>query len=234
MAYITRNRGDEFYTQYNDVERMLEQYLHILRAYRVICPFDTHESNFVRYLEDKGIRPEYSDDLDFRQFDYHDAVAVTNPAFSLITPYMRTLMKEGVQGSLTVVPNPSATNMSVLEMIRTRGYALYDEGAPIEFLRPGGNTRRVSTCFLTNFGYNVHAGTIRRRHIDSAPIITDEGIPRYLHASSVPSVWHGVISVPGSWVERYYNPDMHQLEARPAHLHHNGAKLFTSVNVSCI
>lgn len=236
MPYKTQRRGDEFYTRYEDVENMLHQYLHILRAHRIICPCDTHASAFVRYLESEGISPEYSDSLVYKQFDYRDAIAVTNPPFSICNDYLAYIMHHGVRGSFTIIPRPTLSKTSALKMVRERGYMAYDAGAPSEFIRPDGASKTVGVYALHNFGYNEHDGEIRRvrRREDDRPIVTDEGILRYAHVSSVPYEWKGTIAVPGHWLPLRYNPDYYKLEPRELRLHLDDVALFSSLGVSCI
>lgn len=232
MGYINRFRGDEFYTQYEDVARMLTQYLPKLREGRVICPFDTHESNFVRFLEDNGIMPEYSDNLDWTQFDYRDAYAVTNPAFSQLSRYVQVLLRD-TRGSLTVVPVASIVNDHILHAICDGKLLAYDEGAPKRYLRPDGSLRQVSSYFVTDLGPNdANAGTVRRKsRTFDPPVMTDEGIPRYLRSSDVPDKWDGLIVVPCSFVPARYDASRHVLMRDVYRLHRNGHKMFAACGV---
>lgn len=47
-----KNKDDEFYTFYNDIEKELLLYDDKLRGKRILCPTDTKESNFYKYLND--------------------------------------------------------------------------------------------------------------------------------------------------------------------------------------
>lgn len=50
-----RNKNDEYYTYYEDVVKGLEPYKEYLKGKRVLCPCDTDESNFVKYLKELGV-----------------------------------------------------------------------------------------------------------------------------------------------------------------------------------
>lgn len=49
-----RKKNDEYYTYYDDVVAGLEPYKEYLKGKRVLCPCDTDESNFVKYLKELG------------------------------------------------------------------------------------------------------------------------------------------------------------------------------------
>lgn len=46
------NKNDEYYTYDEDVAKVLEPYKEYLKGKRVLCPCDTDESNFVKYLKE--------------------------------------------------------------------------------------------------------------------------------------------------------------------------------------
>lgn len=47
-----KNKDDEFYTAYEDIEKEISLYEDKLRGKRILCPTDTKESNFWKYLND--------------------------------------------------------------------------------------------------------------------------------------------------------------------------------------
>lgn len=49
-----KNKNDEYYTYYEDVVKGLEPYKECLKGKRVLCPCDTEQSNFVKYLTELG------------------------------------------------------------------------------------------------------------------------------------------------------------------------------------
>lgn len=49
-----KNKNDEYYTYYEDVVKGLEPYKEYLKGKRVLCPCDTEQSNFVKYLTELG------------------------------------------------------------------------------------------------------------------------------------------------------------------------------------
>lgn len=77
------NKSDEWYTERKDVE-LIAQY--IPHKWRVWCPFDTAESNFVKVFKEKGYDVVYShikDGKDFFEYEpeHYDCI-VSNPPFS--------------------------------------------------------------------------------------------------------------------------------------------------------
>lgn len=81
-----RNKNDEYYTYYEDVVKGLEPYKEYLKGKRVLCPCDTEQSNFVKYLKELGCdvityHKENGEEW-FKPLDYD--VCVTNPPFSKI------------------------------------------------------------------------------------------------------------------------------------------------------
>lgn len=48
-----KNKNDEFYTQYVDIEKEVQHYFEQLKGKRVYCPCDDYrQSNFVKYFKD--------------------------------------------------------------------------------------------------------------------------------------------------------------------------------------
>lgn len=48
------NKNDEYYTYYADVVTGLAPYKYYLIGKRVLCPCDSEDSNFVKYLRELG------------------------------------------------------------------------------------------------------------------------------------------------------------------------------------
>lgn len=87
-----RNKNDEYYTYYEDVVKGLEPYKEYLKGKRVLCPCDTDESNFVKYLKELEcdvITYHKENGSEWFKPDEYD-VCVTNPPFSKIKDFYNT------------------------------------------------------------------------------------------------------------------------------------------------
>lgn len=70
-----RNKNDEFYTRYEDIEKELKHYKEYLKGKTVYCPCDDWRwSNFVRYFKDHfkelGIKKLYASNFDIGEGSY--------------------------------------------------------------------------------------------------------------------------------------------------------------------
>lgn len=88
-----KNKNDEYYTYYDDVVKGLEPYKEYLKGKKVLCPCDTEESNFVKYLcTELGCEVimyhKTNGEEWFKPDDYD--VCVTNPPFSKIKDFYNT------------------------------------------------------------------------------------------------------------------------------------------------
>ena len=86
------NKNDEYCTYYDDVVTGLEPYKSYLLGKRVLCPCDTDDSNFVKYLRELGCNvicyhKENGDEW-YKPDDYD--ICVTNPPFSKIKSFYQT------------------------------------------------------------------------------------------------------------------------------------------------
>lgn len=87
-----KTKNDEYYTYYDDVVKGLEPYKDYLKGKRVLCPCDTEESNFVKYLTELSCEVinyhKTNGDTWYKPSDYD--VCVTNPPFSKIKDFYNT------------------------------------------------------------------------------------------------------------------------------------------------
>lgn len=87
-----KNKNDEYYTYYEDVVKGLEPYKECLKGKRVLCPCDTEQSNFVKYLTELGcdvVTYHKTNGEEWYKPDNYD-VCVTNPPFSKIKDFYNT------------------------------------------------------------------------------------------------------------------------------------------------
>lgn len=117
LTNARKNKRDEFYTQYSDVEREVKKFLYNFIDKKVYCPCDNKQSNFVKYFKDNfftlKLKKLYYSSIDGNAYvfdgiketmiyeggvsildkrykellDISDIV-VTNPPFSLFIPFI--------------------------------------------------------------------------------------------------------------------------------------------------
>lgn len=104
-----KNKQDEFYTQYSDIENELNHYKKHFKDKIVYCNCDKETSNFVKYfkhnsdeLQIKEILYSYYDDInqsgDFRSNESLELliksdIVVTNPPFSLFREFVSLMVE---------------------------------------------------------------------------------------------------------------------------------------------
>jgi hypothetical protein len=98
-----KNKNDEFYTQYNDIEKELQHYKKHLNNKIVYCNCDKEESNFVKFFRNNFEELKLKDllisnGLDFRSSESIELlkqsdIVVTNPPFSLFREYVAQLIE---------------------------------------------------------------------------------------------------------------------------------------------
>ena len=99
-------KNDEFYTQYEDIEKECSHYLPFFYNKVIYCNCDTENSNFVRYfkkLKELGLIKEVlwsggAGGIDFRSEESINLlnladIVVTNPPFSLFREYVAQLIQ---------------------------------------------------------------------------------------------------------------------------------------------
>lgn len=85
-----KTMDDEFFTMMKDAIRELHKY--DLRGKKIICPFDTKESNIYKYLK-YCYYDVKCDSKDWRKVDYSKYdIVITNPAFSEARDFIRYLV----------------------------------------------------------------------------------------------------------------------------------------------
>lgn len=129
---------DEFYTMYKDVVRELHKY--DLRNKKIICPCDNKESNIYKYLKDCYYDVK-CDDKEWRKIDYNKYdLVITNPPFSQVREFIRTLVKKQIDFIIIV--------SDVLRYSINKGKAdfkikLYKGKDAQKFYRPDGSIKAI-------------------------------------------------------------------------------------------
>lgn len=97
---IKKSNTDEWYTPKENVEPIVP-YLHRRGYKKILCPFDTSESEFVKVLNKEGFNVTYShiktgtDFFGIDNLNEYDAV-VSNPPFSKRQEILERLFESGV------------------------------------------------------------------------------------------------------------------------------------------
>lgn len=97
MDKVAGSGNDEFYTPYYAVEPILKYVKH---GAKVLCPFDTEDSIFVKSLKEIGCEVVYSHisngedffEQDLTKYDY----VISNPPYSLKGKVLEKLFESGV------------------------------------------------------------------------------------------------------------------------------------------
>ena len=97
---IKQSNTDEWYTPKENVD-LIVPYLHMGGVNKVLCPFDTAESNYVKVLTANGFDVTYShiktgtDFFEIENLQDYDAI-VSNPPFSKREAILKRLFASGV------------------------------------------------------------------------------------------------------------------------------------------
>lgn len=139
-----KNKNDEFYTQYHDIENEIEKYKDFLSGKSIYCPTDSSKSNFVKYFKDNfeslKLKSLYRSDLNEGCFLYNGEtevqigepidikterfeevldkcdVVITNPPFSLFIDFLDKIIQHKKE-YLIVGSQNTITCKSVFEHI---------------------------------------------------------------------------------------------------------------------
>lgn len=88
---------DEYYTPYDLIEKHLSPIIDEIRDKKIICPCDSEESNFYKYLKDNGCK-NITLAQDFYKVNYNDYdVCITNPPFSIIDDFIGLLISSNIK-----------------------------------------------------------------------------------------------------------------------------------------
>lgn len=210
--YVTsRMRGDEFYTRYSDVERMLAQYLGVLKDMHVLCPCDSDESAYVRFMQDHGIRVTWSTG-DYDAYDFGDYdIVVTNPPFSCLAAFIRKLVREAHAWHI-IMPESSLGNLATCEALNARPCYFHRDGAACKFLTPDGTVLSVGCTMFTTFEHSDTGVHVRHEAYSPRPgTLTRDGVVLYDRTAHVPHEFDGDILVPAGWLHTRYDAARHEV-----------------------
>lgn len=195
----------------------------------VLCPCDTAESEYVRYLERHGARVTWSDPPCFESWEFanFDAI-ITNPPFSRACEFVTRICDAGVPCHI-LIPKMTSDKWPAIRAVRD-GYRFYSSIAPSFFDRPDGSVSSAPCHIMTSWPYPESALT-RLPCRPRPPLMTDEGIPRYRRSRDVPQDVTGAVAVPCSFFACRADADAWWPLSR-ADLHCEGEALYGSLLVT--
>jgi hypothetical protein len=212
-----REKNDEFYTKYSDVEKELAHYIEFLRGKRIVCPCDTEQSAFVQYFKaNKELIGYESLDYshistggDFRNVDYSQYdVVVTNPPFSLFREFIAAM--EANHMYYLVIGNKNAiTYKEIFPLLQNNKMWLGNNGVST-FTKPDGTEQKFGNIgWFTNIPHNK-----RNNSIPLTKNYSPEAYPKYDNydaidvskVADIPMDYDGTMGVPITFLDKY-NPE---------------------------
>lgn len=135
--YLTGNvLSDEWYTPV-DVVSFIKNNIGI-GSKKVICPFDSAKSNFVKFFPNSiyGIR-------DFMERDYEYDICITNPPFSFKFDILERILSRG-KDCILVFPETAVFSVTFFNLLHKYNfhYKIYSPKQRIYFIDEHGNQNR--------------------------------------------------------------------------------------------
>ncbi|MBR5314562.1 MAG: hypothetical protein IKU45_04005 [Clostridia bacterium] len=125
---VKQSNTDEWYTQAKDVQ-IIVPYLSQNEYRKILCPFDTRESNFVKVLRNNGFDVSYScitTGVDFFEIDNlsdYDAI-VSNPPFSKRQRVLERLFNANVPFAMIMNFNGLFDNRIRYELFKSHKFEI--------------------------------------------------------------------------------------------------------------
>ena len=99
---VTKNfYSDEWYTDIKTVNKMIEL-LNPLPKSKILCPFDTENSNFVKQLKEQGHEVIYGINDFLKSNKYNFDYIITNPPFSIKDAVIEKCLESGKRTCLVL------------------------------------------------------------------------------------------------------------------------------------
>jgi len=153
-------KNDEFYTQYEDIEKEMEHYKDQFKDKIIYCNCDSKYSNFVKYFKDNyeelglkglnytGIPIDFrSDEAIIKLMD--SDIIVTNPPFSLFREFIDII--NSYNKEFLIIGNMNAiTYKETFKLIKDNKVWL-GKTHPKTFIQPNGEPKKFGNiCWFTN------------------------------------------------------------------------------------
>jgi hypothetical protein len=108
--YLTGNvLSDEWYTPDNVVKYIYNNFN--TKNKKIICPYDTEKSNFVKYFSNSTYNIN-----DFLESDYEYDICITNPPFSLKEKVLEKILKDKKEAIL-ILPQTFLYSVTFYELL---------------------------------------------------------------------------------------------------------------------
>lgn len=159
INYLTKNiKSDEWYTPLEVV--LFIKAIADIKYKKIICPFDTESSNFVKVFNNSihSIK-------DFMEKDYDYDICITNPPFSLRDKVIRRCLDKG-KDLIIIFPENAIFSVTFYNLQKEYGfhYKIYSPKKRIYFIDQEGNQNRpnfhsiilyISKNFKNNEIYHI-------------------------------------------------------------------------------
>ena len=91
-------KNDEYYTFYQDVEKIFNNLNIDLKDKIIDLPFDGQKSNFLKYCKDNKINYNIDNKFDYKNFNYSkNGIVISNPPFSIYREILRFFMLKNIK-----------------------------------------------------------------------------------------------------------------------------------------
>lgn len=209
-----KNKNDEFYTNYNDVEKELQHYIPFLKGKRIICPCDNDSSAFVQYFKKNQELIKYkslnyshiASGTDFKNIDYSQYdVVITNPPFSLFREFINTIIQKKIY--FLVIGNKNAITYKEIFKLFQNNQLWFGYNTVRNFTKPNGEKQRFGNIgWFTNIPNNKST-----QPLELTKAYSKKTYPKYdnydaIEVSSlkdIPSDYYDTIGVPVSYFEKH-------------------------------
>ena len=151
---IKQSNTDEWYTTRESVELIVP---YLLRGgyNKILCPFDTEESQYVKVLTERGFEVTYShldtgtDFFDIDNLTDYDAI-VSNPPFSLRQPILERLFQSGVPFAMILNFNGLFDSSKRWELFRRFDFELLIPNGRMHFFNEecAGNSPNFQSVYV--------------------------------------------------------------------------------------
>jgi len=239
-----RNRDDEFYTQYEAIEKELKNYIGHFEDKVVYCNCDTEESNFVKYFNKNfnklKLKHGFYSEKDFRSIESINNlikadIVVTNPPFSLFKDYIEQL--RWYNKKFLIIGPKLAASTSYMWSLMTSGSVWYGCSDVKNFLKPDGSTKTLgNTCWYTN----LKPKTTVKRYLPLRRLYegNEWRYPKYDNYNAIevsrladlPKGFQGVAGVPASYMDKH-DPDRFEIVGKENNLCIDGKNIFRRIMI---
>lgn len=227
-----QTKNDEFYTQYEDIEKELSNYpVKYFKDKVIYCPcdvgvewLDVPRSNFIKYFEDNKKRLGYKkllhtslqEGYDFRseeckQYFEEADIVVTNPPFSLFREFVSILEYNKLQ-YIIIGTNNAVTYKKIFPLLKNNklflGYTI-----PNKYKQSNGKLFNVASYWYTNINVSkckepllltkIYDNTMYQKY-DNYDAIEINKI------KDIPNDYYGLMGVPITFMYKY-NPDQFEI-----------------------